>query len=435
MRIAVHGDGIVAHLAALMLVRAGQSVTRVPTGTGDHGLGPIGGAVLGLPEWEVSEIAGAIGWVPGSAFALGIGFGGWGVDNWFWPFGDTGAVLDGVPFAQVAARVRADGRRVALGDFALSAIAAREERFAPPSPDPRSPLSMLATGITYPADALAARLAQLGTAAGVRVAEAVPDADLHVDADGACPEADWDSWQHWLPCNRAAHRRTASDRPPPPYALHTAGVDGWRSHVALDEAICDSAYTVDGAGTPYVNGMRRAAWSGNRVAVGGAAAIVEPVLGTALLLAHDDVARLIALLPHDPADTRVEAAEFNRRTRTRAEAARDAAVALWATNARTGQPLWDRAREHVPPALAHRIALYRSRGYVPIVEDDPLSRADWTALFDGQGLRQRRLDPLATAIPQAEAEAHLARIHARLAAAARTMPPHAHALAQLRPTR
>ena len=124
MRIAVHGDGIVAHLAALMLVRAGQSVTRVPSGTGNHGLGPIGGAVLGLPEWEASEIAGAIGWVPGSAFTLGIGFGGWGADNWFWPFGDTGAVLDGVPFAQVAARVRAGGRRVALGDFALSAIAA-----------------------------------------------------------------------------------------------------------------------------------------------------------------------------------------------------------------------------------------------------------------------------------------------------------------------
>ena len=196
-----------------------------------------------------------------------------------------------------------------------------------------------------------------------------------------------------------------------------------------------TVYTASGAGTPYVNGMRRAAWSGNRVAVGGAAAIVDPVLGTALLLAHDDIARLIALLPHDPADTRVEAAEFNRRTRTRAEAARDAAVALWATNARTGQPLWDRAREHAPPALAHRIALYRSHGHVPVVEHDPLSRADWATLFDGQGLRQRRLDPQAAAIPQAEAEAHLARIHARLTAAARTMPPHAHALAQLRPTR
>jgi tryptophan halogenase len=429
MKIAVHGDGIAAHLAALMLAGAGQTVVRVPVGNADHGLGPIGAAVVGLPDWHATEIAAAIGWVPGGAFTLGIAFAGWGPDNWFWPFGDAGAPLSDIPFAQVAARARTDGQRLALADFALAAVAAREERFAPASPDPRSPLSTLGPGITYPADALATRLATMAHAAGVQTGDAA-DADLHVEASGNA--AEWESWHHWLPCNRVAARRVVSDRPPPPYPLHTATADGWRAHVALDGSLCETIHSVDGPGSPYTNGIRREPWRGTFVAIGAAAAVVEPVLGTALLQAHDDVARLIDLLPHDPANAKVEAAEYNRLTRARAEAIRDAAVALWATNARTGEPLWDAARDHAPPALAHRLALYRSRGHLSPAEHDPLSRAEWSYLLDGQGLRPRRLDPRAAAIPLAEATAHCARIRDRLTAAARTMPPHHHALARLR---
>ena len=431
MRIAVRGDGIAAHLAALMLARAGQTVIRIPAGTGDHGLGPIGAAVVGLPDWQATEVAGAIGWVPGSAFALGIGLAGWGTDRWFWPFGDTGVPLDGVPFVQVAACVRAAGHPLALADFSLAALAARGDRFATPSADPRSPLATLGLGVAYPADALADRLAALAAAAGVQVATTA-QAELHVDASGGDPDAGWESWRAWLPCNRIAWRRTASDRPPPPYPLHIATPDGWLAHVALDGSLCEAACSVDGPGTAYANGIASAPWQGDRVAIGAAAALVEPVLGTALLLAHDAIVRLIALLPHDPADTRVEAAEYNRLTRIRAEAARDAAVALWATNARVGEPLWDGARDAAPPALADMLALYRSRGRVVAREDDPLSPADWALLLDGQGVRQRRLDPLAAAIPADAALAHLARIHDRFAAEVQRMPRHADVLARLR---
>lgn len=437
MRIAVLGDGLAAHLAAAMLARAGAGeVVRVPVGNGDHGLGPVGHAVLGLPEWQASDIAEAIGWVPGSAFALGIALAGWGKGNAFLPFGDTGASLDGLPFAQVAARLRADGQQVDFADFSLAAMAARAERFATPATDPRSPLATLGLGVSYPADALAERLAALAQEAGVRVAEAMPSADLHVDASGgARTSGAWESWQAWLPCNRVASRIVPSDRPPPPYPLHGAGPDGWRAHVALDGMLADAAYSVEGPGIPYRNGLRREAWTGNRVAVGAVAGVVEPVLGTALLLLHDAVARLIALLPYDLADTRAEAGEYNRLTASQHERARDAAVALWAVNARMGEPLWDAARDRAPPALANKLALYRSRGAMPMYDDEPLSRADWIALLDGLSVRQRRLDPLAAALSADVARAHCARVRDRLAATLPQMPRHADALARLRSAR
>ena len=347
MRIAVAGDGIAAHLAALMLARV-ASVTRVPIGAGGQGLGPIGAAVVGAPDWCDADVAAAIGDVPGAVPALGLAFAGWSATPWFLPYGAVGAPLQDVPFAQIVARLRAEGRPVRTGDVSLATMAAQAGRYASRSADPRSPLSTLRPGTIYPAEALAARLAAAADRAGVvtsaRLAApmgaaerlalvdgATIDADLFVDASGGAAgvaAGAWESWRDWLPCTRVASRIVADAGPARAYPLHTATPHGWQATVALDGARVETRYTAAGDGEPYENGRRAATWAGRRVAIGAAAGVIEPLFADALQLAHDAVARLIALLPAAGTDGRVEAREYHRLTAPHYDRARDAAIAL-----------------------------------------------------------------------------------------------------------
>lgn len=459
MKIAVVGDGVAAALAGAMLARTGIDVMAVPTGDGGTGLGPFGPAVIGSPDWLATEIASALGPVRGAGYAMGLGFSGWaGPDSsWFLPYSDIGAPLGTLPFLQVANRLRDHGHAVRLADFALAARAAAAGRFAVPSPDPRSPFSALEMAMLCPADALARdfrALTPVATRPPLRTVEVADgrlsalvlddgstlSADLYVDATDVAARLSaplgeaWESWRQWLPCNRAAVTAEAEPRQPPPYVHHVATPDGWTATLPLDGLRVETRYSVDGAGVPYENGLRRAAWRGNVVAIGAAAGLVEPVLGTALLLAHNALSRLVGLLPH-ASDHLVEAAEFNRLHVSEHERARDAAVALWATNGRIGEPLWDGARGVAPDPLDWKLQLYRSRGRVPLLDDEVLSRCEWTALFDGQGLRPRRADPLAAAVSDAAVHAHAARLHRALDAAVGHMPTYADQLARLRAPR
>lgn len=434
MRIAVAGDGIAAHLAALMLARV-ASVVRVPVGAGGHGLGPVGETVLGTPAWMEGEVAAAIGDLPGAVPALGIAFAGWSAEPWFLPYGDVGAPLDDVPFAQLAARVRAEGTPVRASDFSLAAMAAQAGRFAPRSAEPRSPLSTLRPGAIYPAAALAGRLADMAARAGVERAAplAAPmgsddrltltngtqlSADLFVDASGGAAgiaAAGWVSWRDWLPCCRVASRRIADAGGPAAYPLHAATPSGWQATVALGGTRVETRYTAAGEGEPYENGRRTKTWTGRRVAIGAAAGVIEPSLGHALQHAHDAVLRLIALLPAAGSDGGAEATEYHRLTAQQYDRARDAAVALWLT---AGRPAAAPSTE-----LARKLALHRRRGYLPLEDGECLSRDEWAVLLDGQGVRQERPDPLAAALPPPAVAAHLARLRERLVATVAAMPP------------
>jgi tryptophan 7-halogenase len=456
VRVAVVGDGVAAALAGAVLARAGAAVIRVPTGNGGTGLGPFGPALTAIPDWQASDLAAALPPVPGASFALGTACAGWATDGagWFLPFGDVGAALGPLSFAQVIARMRAQGHALRFADFALATQAAQAGRFAPPSPDPRSPLSTLAMGVHYPADALAdalAALAPVETAAPLAQVEhsesriealGLADskalvADLYVDATGeagrliARLSPGWESWSEWLPCTRATVTATAETQPPPPYAFHSADRDGWSATIPLDGSRVETRFSAVGAGTPYMNGRRTAAWRGNCVALGAAAGVIEPVLGAPLLLALKQAERIAALLPH-AADQSVEAAEYNRLTAAELDRARDAAVALWATNGRVGESLWDATRDCGSDQLRWTLDLYRSRGRVPLHDEELLSRADWIAILDGQGLRPRRLDPLGAAVSDAAVAAHAGRLRDRLLAAVRQMPSHADQLARYR---
>ncbi|MBL7372824.1 tryptophan 7-halogenase, partial [Escherichia coli] len=86
-------------------------------------------------------------------------------------------------------------------------------------------------------------------------------------------------------------------------------------------------------------GRRAAAWTGNVVALGAAAMLVEPLHGWNLALLRNALDRLIGLLPAAPNGP--EPAEYNRLTAREADRVRDFAILHYKTNGRIGEPLWD----------------------------------------------------------------------------------------------
>jgi tryptophan halogenase len=158
--------------------------------------------------------------------------------------------------------------------------------------------------------------------------------------------------------------------------------------------------------------------------------LFEPLQSTRLHLVETAIARLLSLFPHDPAEG-AEAAEYNRLTANEADRIRDFLIARYKTNGRLGEPFWDACRVMaVPDELAYRIELYRSRGAVVLYDGETFEPRDWISLFDEQGVRPRRHDPLADAIPVEQLDRHLARLREVIINGIRPMPTHAQYLSR-----
>lgn len=466
LRIAILGDGLVGRMAAIAMAQVvgGGQVTVIGTGARDHGLGPGNDALTLTPDWLASAMGGVVplDWLARHArlgWSLGTAFTGWGRNTapWFMPYGEAGAPIGTTPFHQIAARARDAGRTVRIADHALAAIAAQVERFAFPSDDRSSPRSGLALAAHVDTDVLAAGFAQAGAAMGVRQAtahftasvteheqivaltladESRVEADLFLDCSddgrlfGQIGENDWIDWRARFPFDRVRVTREADDTAPPPYPLVAAHREGWRASVPLmgGRVVAEFSSASATDAIDLAPGMRKQPWRGNCVAIGSSACRLDPLLGAPLMLASRAIERLVALLP-GTGNAGIERAEYNRRSAQAAERARDTVQALYATNGRIGDAGWDRARAAPRSNLLNRkLALYASRGVVPLDDGELFEADEWVSLLDGQGVHPRRHSPLASAYSIEAIDAHLARIRTRLIDEVRAMPTHAEVL-------
>ncbi|WP_306345339.1 tryptophan 7-halogenase [Xanthomonas graminis] len=79
----------------------------------------------------------------------------------------------------------------------------------------------------------------------------------------------------------------------------------------------------------------------------------------------------------------------------------------------------------IPDSLAERLQIFAHSGRVFREADGLFSKTIWLAVMQGQGLSARGFDPLAAAMPDAEAAARLQRVAAAMATAVERMPAHA----------
>ena len=401
------------------------------------------------------------------------GFGGTS-RSYFLPFGEIGARLEAVGFHQFISRLMHAGRELSLDDFSVPSIAARHGRFAHPSRDPRSVLSTYEYAYHLDTEAYThfmRRFAEnLGAVAvdqdlaGVDVADGATiravtladgtrlEADLFIDCTGAramllgeALQTPFESWRAWLPCDAALVTRMPAPADAPSYTRALAQADGWcwqvplRSSVqaamfydtrALDgQAAQARAAAFFGAPSPaarqvqFENGMRRESWRGNCVAMGSAAAFLEPLAATGLRLIDDAVARLVALFP-DSRDMPLMAAEYNRLANAGYESARDFVLLHHALSRRDGSAQAREPAAPLPPSLSRRLELFRYRGRVLFQEDEIFEEAWWACACIGLGIRPRHFAILAEQMSEDALIGQLSKIARLMRTAVDGMPAH-----------
>jgi tryptophan halogenase len=485
-RIVIAGGGVAGWAAATMLARmlppAGFTVTLVEVEGAADNVGALGPAETTLPAssafhaWlgidEDRLLAEASG-----TFTLGTAWAGWGGEEAsFMPFGEVGAPLEGVAFHHLALRLREAGKAVRLANYSLATIAAQLGRFTRPSNDARSILSSFAYGLQVDLQGYArlmeglaerlgvaraaapfghALLSEVGDihAVALRSGERI-EGDLFIDASGPAAVliggalgTPFESWRRWLPCDNFLSLRHNAQGPTEPYACVSAHPAGWRRSVAVRGYVAETfaycsaflepdraldAVRPDRSGDARANveaggvefGRRAVPWHRNCIAIGTAAATVEPLGATGLHLLHSELTRLARLFPSKDSSG-AERAEYVRTWTDEVDRLRDFLMARYKLNGRRGEPFWEAcAQMEVPEPLSRKIALYRSRGRVSMEEEEPFEERDWTMLFDAQGVRTRRYDLRADALDAERIERHMDRLRELILKAAAGLPLH-----------
>ncbi len=483
-RIAIVGGGTAGWMAAAALARVlGRSVAislveseAIGTvGVGEATIPPIRAfnALLGIDEDDFVRAT-------QGTFKLGIEFVDWGAkgERYFHPFGVYGVDVGPVPFEALWHRLRAGGAAAPLAAYSICAAAAAAGRFQRAADGPgNTPLHHIGHAFHFDAGLYAACLRRHAEAAGVvrREGQVVAveregtggridavlladgtriAADLFVDCSGfrslllgEAMGSAFQDWSHWLPNDRAVAVPSANAGPPTPYTRSTARAAGWQwriplqhrtgngyvfssAHVSEDAATATLLAHLDGPAlaTPRVlrfrTGRRTDCWVGNCVGLGLSTGFLEPLESTSIHLIQAGIARLLEMLPgRDPDPAMVR--RYNRSMAAEFDAVRDFVILHFHATRRADTPYWDQVRTMaVPDTLADRIAEYRATGRVYREGDDLFTRTSWLAVLDGQGVRAKACDPLAMALPLAEARERLARIAAVTAAAATRMPLH-----------
>ena len=382
------------------------------------------------------------------AFKLGIEFRNWGeIGNvHFHGFGDFGADIQGVPPHHHWLKLRRMGDDRRIEDYSLTYAMARRNRFTPPNLESGRRDSDYRYAYHFDAALYARFLRRHCEAQGVvRVEGRITDVAQHGEsgdiasvtlADGRVLEADffidcsgfrgllieqtlktgYESWQQWLPCDRAVVTTSTGEAEPPPFTTSTALEAGWQWRIPLqhrdgngyvyssrftdpDRAREVMLATIKGKALEeprvlqFVGGRRRMAWNRNCVAVGLASGFLEPLESTSIQLIQTSIARLIDYLPDRQRDPAI-CNEYNRLCANEFERVRDFIILHYCLTRRT-EPMWDFVRNmELPDTLASKIELWKSMGRVPLMTEESYQEPSWAAIFLGNDVIPRRYDPL-----------------------------------------
>jgi tryptophan halogenase len=437
--------------------------------------------ILGIREDEFMKATQA-------TFKLGIEFVDWGRkgDVYFHPFGQHGVDMRGIDFHQYWMHSHAAGNERPIQQYSLCAVAAKQNKFALPDPDPRSVLSQVRYAYHFDATLYARFLRRYAETRGVRRVEGkveqvmqapetgfiaglklengqAVNGDFFFDCTGfrallsertlGIPLVDW---RHWLPCDSALAVACHHAGPLTPYTRSTARAAGWqwriptqhrtgnghiycREYISDDEAASVLLEGLDGEamGSPrqlrFTTGHRREFWTGNCIAIGLSAGFLEPLESTSIYLIQEGISRFISLFPSATLP-QVVRDEYNRHMRIEFEQVRDFIILHYFANQRDDSPFWTYCRTmDVPDTLKHKIELFREAGRIFRYEEELFTRPSWVAVFLGQHVTPHSHDPIVSTLPADEVTSSIESMHAAMADAAARMPTHEEFLARYCP--
>jgi tryptophan halogenase len=408
-------------------------------------------ALIGLDEAELIG-TGAATWRVGTRFRHWSASG----HDWIDFTGECGPRIGTIDFHQLWARAARSGETLPYHAYAMAGALAEAGKFVLPTGDSASPLASYDYALRIVPDRYREVLArhcgrlkvarvQGAFAAAETGADGAIDAvmladrrrlsaDLYVDCGGpAAPllsraGGDFEAWSAWLPtCGVVVEPGTGE-----PGAIdrieRTATGWRWDAPGAGSGRIVAADDPVDGA-VPVRPGRQRAPWRRNVVAIGDAAAGLDPLGWAGLRLAHAAIELALALLP-DRGFHRVELAEYNRRAAANALALRDLAALFYHCPNAPDARFWrDAAALEIPDSLADALEQFQRRGYVtPLGEG--LVHDNWLPALVGLGHLPERPDALSSEIPRALAASAMAQWAEGIAAIPPRLPAYRDYLAE-----
>ncbi len=481
--IAIVGGGTAGWIAASVLARAlgpaGLFISLVESpkigtvGVGEATIPPILDLLrfLGINEKDFVRHTQA-------TYKLGIKFQDWrrlGEAYWH-PFGAFGTPIARRPFLNAFLAARAQDLPVRTDDYSVCAKLAEAGRF----PDPAQMASLGADfryALHFDASLVADYLAAYAKHLGVRHIQAEVQ-DVHLDAHGYIAGLQLDSgetlaadlfidcsgfrglliegalktgycdWSRHLPCNRAYAVQTARQDPLAPYTLSRARTAGWtwriplqhrtgNGHVYCSDYIADQTALDDlmaGLDGPpvtdprllrFTTGRRRKVWNKNCIALGLAAAFLEPLESTSIHLVVSGVYNLLEHFPDlDFVPSNIDA--YNAEIEAELRSVRDFIILHYKATERSDAPFWTHRREEdIPDSLKQRIDYFCSHGRLPTRAGELFTDQSWFWVLHGMGLQPERYDPLLDVVPQAQLSDILAKLAAEVAGVVARAPLHA----------
>jgi len=286
------------------------------------------------------------------------------------------------------------------------------------------------------------------------------DGDLFIDCSGfrgllieGALETGYEDWTRWLPCDRAVAIPCSAAGDLTPYTRATALAAGWQWRIPLQHRIgngyvyCSRHLSDDeAAGTlidnlegerkaepnflRFTTGHRRKFWNRNCVALGLAGGFLEPLESTSIQLIETGIEKLRRLFPDKTFDPAL-ADEYNRSSTSEYERLRDFLVFHYKATSRDDSPLWRECRAMaVPDTLAHKMRLFRSRGFLVRYEWETFYDPSWLALYTGFDYLPTNYDPLADFFPVNVLREQLARMRGNIASMVLQTPTHAEFIAR-----
>ena len=374
---------------------------------------------------------------------FGQRFTGWnpGLPEFFHAYDRSGINFNGVDFFQYWMKAVNNGLKLPLEDFSLGVAAAKHGRMVTSADD--NDFSHAAYGYHLSAIDYVSAIARAAIDVGVRRRGGknivinkhheridsltledgeLIEADFFIDASGAesilinsLAEENVETWDHWFLCDRIVTASSAPLSPAPGFSQITAVSNGWCGLYPLGnrtaiQAVYSSRYTdfssvaaetkarlgVDiahGVERPFTCGMLKRPWIGNCMAVGAAAASLEPLDA---LQQHALVINMVMLRQLFPSSNEYtnERDVYNKKMHSFIENLRNFQLAHYALNTRE-ELFWQACRSiNLPDVLSEKIDIFKVCGYAAIREDETFQEENWISIFNGHGLTPECYSPL-----------------------------------------
>lgn len=357
-------------------------------------------------------------------------------------------VISGVPLQHHLTQQGED-----LAPLLVSAQAARAGGFAHPPQDPKSPLSRAEYGYQFCVEEWTSLLHRhLALSRVQRVQGDLVDVetegadirsvrlssgtevkgDLFIDCTGPTRHLILAAGGGFEKQREIAARRTNArvEQLGPPHRTVDAYPDGWTSTTHLSDAVhtlsVRAARGADDQSGDLAIGLGRMdqAWRGNCVAIGNAAAVLEPLTVAPMMLLQRDIERLLALVPagHDHS---MERREFNRRFDNDVTHAQLFQSAFFRAGELPQSPYWqDAGASTCSEGLDRKIAQFENRGLLVRYDLEPFNDEDWMILHFGMGRRPERHDRQLDGLPVADSARQISAIKQMVAQMVSRLPPH-----------